>query len=74
MYLGGSTDLSCQKTHSCRSGYGRSFFSMVMRSSARFSPLTLVVVGVLPFTWSAGASDDGGGLGWDAAVVVAMVV
>lgn len=32
-----STHRSCQNTHSWRKGYGRSFFSIVMRSSARFS-------------------------------------
>lgn len=71
----GSTDLSCQNTHSCLSGYGLSFFSMVMRSSALFPLFSAPAAGVDPFTWSAGVDGvpaEGGGLGDEAAVVVAM--
>lgn len=73
----GSTDLSCQNTHSCLSGYGLNFFNMVILSSALltlFSPE--VATGADPFTWSAGGEEgpveEGGGLGDEEAVVVAI--
>lgn len=65
----GSTDRSCQNTHSCLSGYGLSFFNMVILNSALF-PL-FSAVGGDPFTWRAGvdgAPDEDG----DDAVAVAM--